>query len=160
VTTTYVVGVDPGQSTGIFVLRDGARFAAYQGTATGALSALDALLAALRADPTRPTVVIAVERFVTTGETARHTRQGAAQEVLGVVHRLAESFDCDVVLQTPADAKRIAPNALLRELGLLVTRDEVGQPDADDVNDAARHAVLCLARRFASIFDRLLQARP
>lgn len=156
-TDTYVVGVDPGPSTGIFVARNGERFAAHQGDQVAMLGVLTRLLRRCAAEGA--TVVIGCERYVSSGGRAR-THQSVPQQVIGQVIGLAESFGYHVTLQTPADAKRVAPNELLRRLGFHVSRADVNQRDANDVNDAARHAVLILVTRFATVFERLLNAQP
>lgn len=156
----YVIGVDPGPSTGVLVTRNGVKIAALQGPHESVLVRLGALLATITTGSVNNVVTIACERFVATGQRGPRTHQPVPQRVIGQVEQLATSFSCDLVLQSPADAKRVAPTQLLRDLGLYVTRDEVGQPDANDVNDAARHAVLCLARQHAALFDHLLTSRP
>lgn len=154
---TYVVGVDPGESTGVFALRDGRRFAAYQGPPADALNVLRALLSEWRRADAR--VLVACERYVSSSRPGR-THQSVPQQVVGQVVALVESFGYEVVMQSPADAKRVAPNELLACLGLYVRRGEVNQRDANDVNDAARHAMLLLVTRFASVYEHLLNAQP
>jgi len=153
----YVVGVDPGPSTGIFVLRNGARFAVYQGPHEGAISSLASLLATFKLAGAH--VHLACERYVSSSEPGR-THQAVPQQVVGQVMALAVRFNFAIEIQTPADAKRAAPNALLRRLGFYVTRGDVDRPDANDANDAARHAVLLLMTCYASVFERLLSSQP
>lgn len=47
----------------------------------------------------------------------------------------------NIVWQTPGQAKGQAPNHILKRFGFWPTGKTVGQPDANDVRDAARHAV-------------------
>lgn len=154
-TYCLVVGVDPGESTGLFALRDGRRFAAYQGAPAGALAALRKLLAVARVDGAD--VLVACERYVDAGggPGRRVATSPVAQRVVGQVQEVCTALKVEVVLQAPADAKAFAPTAFLREHGLYVTRHDVEQRDANDANDGARHAVLCLATRRARLFERL-----
>ena len=151
--TTFIVGVDPGDSTGFAVIRgDGFRVHVAQGPP----HVLDDFTERFRF-LTYPgiDVLVACERFVVTIETARHSSQPTALQVTGVVQLIARTHDWPFYLQTPADAKKLVPNFLLRDLGLYVTPRDVERPDANDANDAVRHALLCLAQRRASAFDVL-----
>jgi hypothetical protein len=139
------------------VLRDGYRFAVYQGPPAGALASLTRLLVLFRQEGAR--VVVGCERYVSSGMPGR-THQPVPQQVIGQVYALADSHGYEVVMQSPADAKRVAPNELLRRLGYYVSRRDVDRPDANDANDAARHAVLVLVTRFATVFEQLLSAQP
>lgn len=156
----YVVGVDPGDSTGVVALRDGVKVLAVQGAHAVALLRLSAFLAQVRYNEPNARVAIACERFVATSQRGARTHQPLPQQVIGEVQLLARSYDCEFVLQSPADAKLLAPNSRLTQLDVYTTRVEVGRPDANDVNDAARHAVLYLARHHAALFDHLLGTRP
>jgi len=155
---TYVIGVDPGVSTGVFVVRNGEKFFVYQGDQEGACAALARVLQRCAREDAR--VVIACERYLATGGGRARTHQSVPQQVIGRVIGIATSFGYHVTLQAPVDVKRIAPNELLRRLGFHVSRSEVNQRDANDVNDAARHAVLILVTQFATVFEQLLNAQP
>jgi hypothetical protein len=154
----YVFGVDPGDSTGIAVLRGVNLFACYQGDPEHALAWLPQLVDLLRSEGHR--VAGAVERFVTGGRATGYSAQPTAQRVVGAVETLCHERDVPLDFQSPAEAKRLAPNGLLRAAGLYVKPSQVGQRDANDVNDAVRHALLLTARRYASVFDRLLRSLP
>lgn len=149
----WVVGVDPGTSAGVFGLRNGLMAGAYQGPVQGALEYLEKLLGDAQLDG--GDVLIAMERFV--GGSTRHSRQTDAQQVVGAVTDLAARYRVPLVFQSPADAKSFTTNDFLRKLELWVTPAEVGAPDADDVRDAARHALLCLATHRAQTYCRLLE---
>jgi hypothetical protein len=157
VTDLYVIGVDPGPSTGIFVARNGFRFAVFQGEPVPALDSLTALFRTLYEDKER--VHVACERYVSSSQPGR-THQPVPQQVIGAMTVLATNLGYPVTMQSPADAKRIAPNELLRHLGFYVMRNEVERPDANDVNDAARHAVLLLMTRYATVLEKRLNAQP
>lgn len=150
---SWVIGVDPGKSFGLFALRDGKRAGAFQGTPEDGLRYLTIELDDVYLEGAD--ALIAMERFV--GGSSRHTRQTDAQQVVGAVIDLAARYKVPIVFQNPADAKSFTTNDFLRKLGLWVTPSEVGAPDADDVRDAARHALLCLASHRAQTYCRLLE---
>lgn len=154
----YVVGVDGGLSTGITVLRDVELFAVYQGHWEDALEWLDDVTTRLHV--TGCDVVIAAERFRHGAGSVRGSAQPHAARVYAAAEDLARRLGVKFSGQGPAEAKRLAPNALLRRVGLYLRGDQVGCPDANDVNDATRHAILYLARRRASVFQRLLASTP
>lgn len=153
--TTFAVGVDPGPSTGLFVLRgDGFVVHRQQGTPSQVLDDLALrlpFLCAFDAD-----VLVGCERYVT-DQTNHRTAQPVPLQVIGVVAQLARLHDWRLHMQAPADVKTLVPSALLRDLGLWSTGRDVEQRDANDVNDAARHALAVLAQRRASLFDALLK---
>lgn len=157
-----IAGLDPGDSTGLLVLRlFPAQLTAsialrYQGPPHEALSKLEDVVR--QAALWQEKVVIAGERYTTTDRTGKRSAQPTPQRVLGAAEQLTYAYtNVEFTLQSPADAKKFAPNTRLRELGFYTSADLVGRPDANDVNDAARHALLALARRRVSIFDALLR---
>lgn len=158
----WIAGLDPGESTGLFVLRitpDVSCDIAFrsQSDPKTALHQLEQIVrtAALWQE----NVLIAGERFTVTDKTGKRTAQPTPLKVLGAAEQLTYQYtNTEFILQSPADAKKLANNARLRELGFYTRASDVGRPDANDVNDAARHALLALARRKASIFDALLLA--
>lgn len=154
--TTFAVGIDPGDSTGLVVLRgDGFRVHAEQGP-PAILDDFTTRFAFLR-NPGND-VLVACERFVVTRDTARHSSQPTAQRVIGVVAMLCRTNGWPLHLQSPSEAKRLVNNALLRDLKLHLRGRDVDRPDANDVNDAQRHALTVLAFHRASLFDALLHS--
>jgi hypothetical protein len=152
--TTFAVGIDPGSSTGLAIIRgDGFRPHYEQGPP----SILDDFTVRF-AFLTHPghDVLVACERFVVTVDTARHSSQPVAQQTIGVVARLCRLNDWPLHMQAPSDVKALVSNSLLRDVGLWLRGRDVGQRDADDANDATRHALAVLAHHRASLFDRLL----
>lgn len=156
--TTYAVGVDPGTSTGLTVLRgDGFKMHVQQGTPSQVLDDLALrfpFLVDLDAD-----VLVGCERYVDPGGGApgqRRTAQPTAQQTIGIVAQLARFHGWAFRLQAPADVKALVPNSLLRDLDLWTTARDVEQRDANDANDSCRHALATLAFHRASLFDRLL----
>lgn len=159
----YVAGLDPGDSTGLLVLRlipednTAVPILRYQGPPAEALLRLELLVREVGL--WHENVLIAGERFTTTDRTGKRSAQPTPQRVLGAAEQLTYQYaNAEFTLQSPADAKKLAPNDVLRDLGLYTRASDVERPDANDVNDAARHALLALARHQTSIFDTLLRA--
>lgn len=151
--TLYIIGVDPGDSTGVALLKDAELVYALQTVETGtAIDALHVILGKVTADDE---AVIACERYIQTRR-GPITNQPRAQQIFGVVQRIAEEYGVRFFSQGPADAKAIASNELLRGIGMLKTGNDVGQPDANDVNMAIRHALFALARVRATLFETLI----
>jgi hypothetical protein len=148
--TALVVGVDPGESCGIAVLRDGYRSVVGQNHPDDVILVLTQMMT--HNAPLAVTMRIGIERFITTPETGRRSQQSTALEVIGAIEFEARRHGVPVHRQTVSDVKKFASNRLLRELNLYVTPAEVDRPDANDANDAMRHAVYCVARHHATIF--------
>jgi hypothetical protein len=158
-----IVGVDPGDSTGVAIF-DGAQLMhTFQGTPHDGLTLVKLILD--RAGPDDE-VTIGVERF-TQGRRVAHSHQPVAQQVIGAVQHIVSECNqrrelnnvhtqVTLLQQGPADAWAVASNELLRKLGLWQTKKDVAQADAVDANMAVRHALLVMAKRHARLFDALL----
>ena len=160
----WFIGLDPGESTGIYALRvtDSPVILGIQARVqtfpANALLELERLVR--QAALWEERVLIAGERFTTTDRTGKRSAQPTPQRVLGAAEQLTYQYtNVEFTLQTPADAKKFASNRTLRDLGFYTLPGVVNRPDANDVNDAARHAVLALARRRASVYDSYLQLK-
>jgi hypothetical protein len=153
--TTFAVGVDPGPSTGLSIIRgDGVRVHIQQGSPSAVLDDFSIrfpFLCAPGAD-----VLVGCERFVVTEQTARNSSQPVPLQVIGIVEQLARLHDWTFKLQSPSDAKHFVHNDVLRNAGLWVTGRDVEQHDANDANDATRHALMVLATHRATMFDQIL----
>ena len=152
----YVIGIDPGVSTGIVSLVNGRKELAWQGPHTQAEKVLDDYLCRVYHVCCNTTVTVACERYIEASRRVK-TSQPIPQQVVGVAESCAKRYGFNFVLQQPGNAKRIAPNSFLLQLGLFTGRGDVSCPDANDVNSAMRHAVLYLAQKHASLFDDMLQ---
>jgi hypothetical protein len=153
--TTYVVGVDPGSSTGLVIVRgDGFKMHAQQGTPSQALDDFTIRFPFLTIPSSD--VLVACERYVITDQTARRSAQPVPLQVIGVVSHIARLNGWPLHMQSPSDVKSLVPNVMLREVNLYTTPREVEQHDANDVNDAMRHALAALAYHRASLFDKIL----
>lgn len=151
--SVIIVGVDPGESTGVAILSDGNLVNVFQGEASDAISLVEIMCehAKLKGDR----LIIACERFVSM-RSGPKTHQPKAQQIAGVMDHIAEAYGMRCVKQGPADAWAVASNEVLKKLGIYQRGSDVSQRDANDVNMALRHAVLFLAREYASVFESLL----
>jgi hypothetical protein len=153
-----IIGVDPGDSMGIFALKlhekHAERMHFLQTDVSTAVNWLEETLYA--ANKSSEGALVACERYTVTPETGKRTQQPTALQAIGIVKILIERFSTRFVMMPPGDVKAFAPNEMLKRLGFYTTPKEVNLPDANDVNDAARHATLALARFKASIFDAML----
>lgn len=153
--TTFAVGVDPGPSTGLSIIRgDGFRMHVQQGTPSQVLDDFTVrfpFLCVPSAD-----VLVGCERFVVTDQTAKRSSQPVPLQVIGVVEHLARVNRWTFRLQSPSDAKQLINNTMLHDMGLWSTGRDVEQRDANDANDATRHALTILAHHRSSMFDQIL----
>lgn len=150
------IGLDPGLSTGLAVLVNGDLYRIWQGDAQHAMEVLDEVLRHFA--PPSNIVHIGTERFVITPQTGRKTQQTDALEVTGTADFIAAKHGVPTPSrQGMVEVKKFAKNELLRSLGLYIRADEIEAPDADDVNDAIRHAVYILAMTNPQLFTQLLR---
>jgi L-lactate utilization protein LutC len=150
--SVIVIGVDPGESTGVAELRDGEFIYAGQTDPEDAVLAIEVLLEHCKPEDT---VTVACEQYVDRG--GYRTNQPTAQQMVGVVRAIAEKYGVAFVLQTASEAHGIADAALLKKLGMWVHRGDVARSDANDANMAVRHALLALAHKHASIFEKIMR---
>ena len=153
--TVIVIGVDPGDSTGVAIIKDNALFHAFQGTPEDALTLVE--LTITRFDGEDDDVTVAGERYVNMQTRGGRSHQPTAQRVLGALEHLVTHHDCRFILQGPADAWALASNTLLRRLGMYQTNKMLDTPDADDANMAIRHALLYLSHAHATLFHDLMR---
>lgn len=151
---TLIIGVDPGNSTGYSIFLDDARLTYGQMDSDEAVSEISEVLLQYHRHPDIKSVV-ACERYQQ-GQRNRFTQQATALHVISAIRTEAHRYGVAVLLQAPNDAKHLASNNLLRSLHLWLTGSDVGQKDADDVNDATRHVLLWMARNRVTLFEKLL----
>lgn len=158
--TVVIIGVDPGLSCGLAELTDGVLTFVSQEMPEVMLAQLRARIATalMRYSPDLVLTVVC-ERFIQRAGPGIHmTHQPKPLEVAGAVEDVCKQAGIPFILQNPADAKAIAQNDRLQKLNLWVTPRDLGStPDANDARDAIRHAVLRLATKHATVFDRLLR---
>lgn len=153
--TTFAVGVDPGPSCGLSIVRgDGFRPHIQQGSPSAVLDDFSIRFPFLCAPGVD--VLVGCERFVVTEQTARNSAQPVPLQVIGIVEQLARLHGWTFRLQAPSDVKRFVDNEMLRATGLWATGRDVEQRDANDANDATRHALAVLAAYRATMFDQIL----
>ena len=150
--SVIVIGVDPGDSTGVAVIKDTKLIVAEQGEPHKSLLTLEIICSHYAEHD----ITIACERYVSARRTVV-THQPTAQKVIGMVERLAETYKANFIMQGPADAWAMAPNDLLKRLGMWQTSRTVDQPDANDANMAIRHAILAMANMHATTFELLVK---
>lgn len=133
-TAPFVIGVDPGRTTGIAVY-DGLGDAELLQTTPGVVhEVVDALLSCI--GPHRPRLV-AIERFVVGTRASRSASAKAGEttrELIGMVRATAIRHNAAVVERSASEVKPWATDKRLEAAGLLVR----GMPHACD---AARHAL-------------------
>lgn len=126
IAVTSILAVDPGLATGIAVLRyDGSDVHLVHSAETGFADSgreFRHWLGILGAQE-RGTAEIVAERFTITSATARNSQAPWSLKVLGMLDwlywdALGEDPDARIVLQGPAEAKRLIPNPLLKKAGL------------------------------------------
>ena len=153
----FIVGCDPGTSAGIRILDpDGYSHLAWQGAWENAGTIVRDFLRDLSH---AATAVLVTERFTVGSRGKVMTRQTIPQELNAILRGLTRNFDVTYLEQGPSDVKKLANDALLRDLDLYLTGKMIGQGDANDVNDATRHAVYYLATKRATVFTQRLGVR-
>lgn len=153
----YVIGVDPGDSTGVAILREGQLFLVSQDEPAAATRLLETTLAHLRSAARQAAgdeVAVFVERYIGASRRAA-TRQTTAQEVIGEVRAICRQYGVAFTQQGAADAWACANNEQLRALGWYQRGRDVDRPDANDANMAIRHALLGLMKTQPAEFERL-----
>ena len=123
-----ILGIDPGSTTGLVMLADGAVAYSEQISFTDVGEKVEILIAT--ADG------IGIEQYIITPSTAKKTRQYDALYTIGIVIFLSRRMGVPMRLQKAADAKNAYTNEHLHQLGLF---DSVTGPHA---RDALRHALL------------------
>lgn len=151
--TRIVVGVDPGDSTGVAIFKDGEFVSAHQGPPGDMITLVEFIVKKVAGNDS---CCVAVERFVQGGRVA-HSHQPVAQQVVGAVVSLCEKYGIPTTMQGPADARAVASNDTLRAMGLWQTKNDVDRQDANDANSAVRHALLYMAGHYATDFIKLRQ---
>ena len=135
-TAPFVIGVDPGGTTGIAVYTGRSDSELLQCTPGLVLPTVRTLLGVYEG-AVRPGALLAVERFVVGTRAARSAsaRSGEiARELIGALADLGPTYGVRVVHRSASEVKPWATDKRLEAAGLLVR----GMPHACD---AARHAL-------------------
>lgn len=152
-----IVGVDPGESCGLAVLKDGSKQTVMQASPDDVIELIALLIAGYKKfNDVR--IRVACEKYVITPSSGRKSGGQTLQaKITGAVERDCARYDVPFHEQPMSSVKKMVTNANLKKLGLYVTPSEVNRPDADDANDAMRHAVYCAARYHATLFHQMVK---
>ncbi len=143
VTPLRILGIDPGGTTGLCSYVDG-EWVSSQRSATEAAAYIRSWMAAQWSS----TTYVVAERFVPSARTLSF--QPDALEIIGYTKYLCLDEGLPFYIQTPAAAKGLATNELLKTIGAY-------QPKTPHGMDAARHVVLYLHKHFPEILRTLRQ---
>lgn len=146
-----IIAIDPGKSTGVAFLTGNDNFVVHSSLEMWHGNVARWLRGALNFHKGEDhQVIVAMEQFITGTRTRGHTVQNHASELFGVVKQMCEDEGFEFAPQMAADAKKIAPDRRLRVLNMY----HVGEGHD---NDATRHALLCLMRKFPATYYKLLK---
>jgi hypothetical protein len=142
----YVLAVDPGKATGVvFMSWNGSDpvpnvILSKEVQPEEFALVIETVLNSLRNEDN---FTVVCERFTINAQTVRNSQAPYSLEQIGVLKHLCRTNMYDpekIVLQSPADAKNMFPNPVLKKLG---TWHVGGEGHA---NDAMRHALLRLVK--------------
>lgn len=157
-----IMGFDPGESFGYAVLDSWcpiedrpAKLYVNQGSANDALGLLHRYHK-ICASHDHLELRCATERYTQLGGPHR-TAQAATPELVGRVKQACSTLDIPLEMQAPGDVKTFANNNVLKKYGLYTFPFELMPPqsDADDANDAMRHAFYLFGMTKPSLYDRI-----
>jgi len=139
ITTTHLLAVDPGGMTGLALFSDWSENSAGKVWLAEAnfYEACKAIKGMLDAGD----ITVCAERFNISERTIKLGRDHTAIEILGVVKWLLLEHELpEMLLASPADAKRLVTDARLKTLGIHY------KGGAGHAHDAARHGILWLVK--------------
>lgn len=140
---TRVLGIDAGESTGLAVVdfTQGGTYASYVGQFTDGL--VDTVSDIINATVSFIPDVVVIEQFDLRPGNKFLANLSTVYRNGALEYALATEVGTDPVWQTPAQAKGLVSDAVLKRLGdrFWPTGKDVGQKDADDARDALRHAI-------------------
>lgn len=143
---TVVIGIDPGETTGLFVLhveRPADSVAIQVLGASAVLPIVVALLDTHRMDLVAP--IVAIEEFVVSNRAARSATPKAGKQTRELIGALM-AIDANLVLRPAVTVKKWATDHRLLEAGLLERTKGMHH-----ARDACRHAL------FAAVSVRLMR---
>lgn len=139
-----ILGIDPGGTTGVSCYQDG-HWTTAQCPAEEAAGYIRGWIEA-GPESELSTKHVAVERFVPSSRTLSF--QPDALEIIGHTKYLCRDAGVLFTLQSPAPAKKLAPNSLLKTLGAY-------RPNTPHGLDAARHVILYMHLRYPELLRYL-----
>jgi hypothetical protein len=143
----YVLAVDPGKATGVVLMSWNGSDPVPDVILSKEVQpeefalVIETMLATQRQEDD---FTVVCERFTINAQTVRNSQAPYSLEQIGVLKHLCRinMYDPEkIVFQSPADAKNMFPNPVLKKLG---TWHVGGEGHA---NDAMRHALLALVRQ-------------
>lgn len=129
-----VLAVDPGGTTG-WALWDGESAYVQWGQIPGGIDGVASL-----AEYMGYADVVVIEKYTIGGRTVKFSRQTDALEITGALKYRARERSIEVVMQQPAEAKRLFTDERLRAHGWWAVGEE-------HARDALRHLGFYLARK-------------
>lgn len=149
-----VIGIDPGLATGLVSIaidEEGnlSDVEALELDQMGLGHYMETVYGQWRTLGIRPTVVI--ESFTITAATAKNSPAPWSLENIGVVRYFCGKAGFDLVFQTPAQAKRLATDDILKASGLYFK----GNGFKGHANDAARHVCYYLMTSKGMLHDAI-----
>jgi hypothetical protein len=142
----YVLAVDPGKATGVVFMSWNGSDPVPNVILSKEVQPEDFALiidTVLNSQSNEDNFTVVCERFTINAQTVRNSQAPYSLEQIGVLKHLCRinMYDPEkIVLQSPADAKNMFPNPVLKKLG---TWHVGGEGHA---NDAMRHALLRLVK--------------
>jgi hypothetical protein len=149
---TTILSVDPGGTTG-WCTFDAERFMSERiGPVPAEAEFADFLIRADHWLASNDRVTVVCERYVVSMETVKKSRGDVnwSMESIGVLRHLCRKYGHTFVLQNVADAKKLASNELLKQVGWWARGQDHGR-------DAIRHLILWLATNRPDVFKLLVQ---
>ncbi len=136
----FLLAIDPGLSSGVILLDTTTLDILYSGEVD--YKTLGDALHETLPKYAKEDLHIVAERFLITTATAKNSQAPYSLMVLGMLDWLIHHHKHGpVTLQTPADAKSLVDNDLIRSLGLWKTGG------AGHYHDSVRHALLAMVRQ-------------
>lgn len=142
----WILGVDPGGTTGVSLKTPTQWITTQHKAEEFPRVLLNTIFDAKERH--RQELHVVAERFV---PSTRHlSNQADALELIGFIKYTCQNQEIPFSLQTPAAAKGIAPNPLLKHIGAYAKKTPHG-------NDAARHTALYISQKYPAEWRTLLE---
>lgn len=143
----WILGVDPGGTTGVS-LKTPTQWITTQYKAEEFPRFFLNLVCDANGYSCHTLLRVVTERFV---PSTRHlSNQADALELIGFIKYTCQDQEIPFSLQTPAAAKGIAPNPLLKHIGAYTKKTPHG-------NDAARHTALYISKKYPAEWRNMLE---
>lgn len=148
-----VIGVDPGNTTGIACFNVANLAWTMELSSDEVTEEIGSYIRTRRdlaaGEDVELTIIIAVERYNIGATTVKKTRQPAALAITGQLEQLARELNVTIVKINASDAKRIGGKATLQRIKWY-------DPINRHANDACSQVLAVLARRRPSVFAEIV----